>query len=57
MGTFNGTALGIGLFSLAILILCPKIKGIDRIPPSLIAVLLAGAAVKVLDLPVNTIAV
>lgn len=55
MGTFNGTALGIGLFSLAILILCPKIKGIDRIPPSLIAVLLAGAAVKVLDLPVNTI--
>lgn len=55
MNTFNGAALAVGLFSLAILIFCPKIRGIDKIPPSLIAVILAGAAVKLLDLPVNTI--
>lgn len=55
LGTFNGAALAVGLFSLAILILCPKVKGMDRIPPSLIAVILSGAAVKVLGLPVHTI--
>ncbi|MGF7142920.1 SulP family sulfate permease [Anaerotaenia torta] len=53
IGTVNGWALLVGAVSLAILILWPKING--RIPASLIAVLVASAMVKLLDLEVNTI--
>ncbi len=53
MGTINLQALLIGAGSLAILILWPKIN--RRIPASLIAVIAASAAVKLLDLEVNTI--
>lgn len=55
IGTINFMALIIGLISLAILILWPKIKALDKIPPSLIAVIVSAALVKILDLNVNTI--
>ena len=51
--TLNPTALLVGLGSLAILILWPK--KLDKIPASLIAVVAAAAAVKLGNLPVNTI--
>jgi SulP family sulfate permease len=53
LGTLNWQALLIGLFSLAILIIFPKIN--DKIPPSLIAVIAGSILVKVLSLDVNTI--
>ena len=53
IGTVNFAAVGVGLFSLAILIIFPKL--LPRVPASLIAVLAGGCAVAVLDLPVNTI--
>ena len=55
IGTINFMALIIGLISLAILILWPKIKALDKIPPSLIAVIVSAALVKILNLNVNTI--
>ena len=53
IGTVNFAAVGVGLFSLASLIIFPKL--LPRVPASLIAVLAGGCAVAVLDLPVNTI--
>lgn len=53
IGTFNPMALVVGLVALAILIISPKI--FKRIPPSLIAVVITAALVKLLKLPVNTI--
>lgn len=53
IGTMNWMALGVGLFSLAILIVWPMI--FRKIPASLIAVLAASALVKLFALPVNTI--
>ena len=51
--TFNYMALIIGMASLAILILWPKIN--RTIPPSLIAVIVLSAVVKLADLDVATI--
>jgi SulP family sulfate permease len=51
--TINLQAFFIGAFSLAILILWPKIN--RRIPPSLVAVIAASAVVKLLRVDVNTI--
>lgn len=51
--TLNIQALIVGIFSLAILIIWPKLN--DKIPASLIAVLVAAAIVKIFDLQVNTI--
>ena len=53
IGTMNPTALVVGLVALAILIISPKI--FKKVPPSLIAVIITAALVKLLDLPVNTI--
>ena len=53
IGTMNSTALVVGLVALAILIISPKF--FKRVPPSLIAVIVTAALVKILDLPVNTI--
>ena len=53
IGTFNPMALVVGLIALAILIISPKF--FKRVPPSLIAVVVTAALVKLLDLPVNTI--
>ncbi len=55
IGTLNPMALAVGVFSLAILIIWPKFKALDKIPPSLIAVIAASALVKILNLNVNTI--
>lgn len=51
--TWNMQALIIGLVSLAILILMPKL--LKRIPPSLIAVIVSAALVKMFHMNVNTI--
>ncbi len=51
--TVNWTALGLGLGSLAILLLLPRLT--RRIPASIVAVLLATFAVAVFHLPVETI--
>lgn len=53
IGTFNPQALLIGVISLAVLILWPK--KLEKIPASLIAVLLCSAIVKITDMNVNTI--
>lgn len=51
--TLNVTALIIGILALAIQIVFPKINA--RIPPSLVAVLVTAAIVKIAGLQVNTI--
>ena len=51
--TVNPAAMAVGILSLSILLLWPRVS--KRIPASLIAVLLTAAAVGLLDLPVNTI--
>ena len=53
ISTINYEALIIGLVALAILILWPMVNKL--IPPSLIAIIVTAAAVKLLDLNVNTI--
>lgn len=53
IGTINFQALAIGLLSLAILIIWPKVN--RTIPPSLIAVIVASILVKATGLNVNTI--
>ena len=53
MDTFKYKALLIGLLSLAILILWPK--KLEKVPASLIAVLVCSAVVKLSDIDVNTI--
>ncbi|MBE6542620.1 MAG: STAS domain-containing protein [Ruminococcaceae bacterium] len=54
-GTINLQAMLIGLISLAILIFFPKIKYVSKIPPSLIAVIVCAAIVKIFSMDVNTI--
>ena len=56
-GTFNYQAFLVGLLSLAILIFLPMIplKIFKKIPPSLIAVIVCAAVVKLANLNVNTI--
>ena len=53
IGSFNVWAFAVGVGALFILIFWPKVC--KKIPASLIAVVAAAAAVKLLDLPVNTI--
>ncbi len=53
--TINFMALVIGFLALVIQIVWPKIKGLNKIPGSLIAVVVTAALVKCLDLNVNTI--
>lgn len=53
INTVNVSALIIGLVALLILIVWPKVNKI--IPPSLIAIIVTAAAVKLLSLDVNTI--
>lgn len=53
--TLNIQAMLIGILSLSILIICPKIKFISKVPPSLIAVIISAAVVKVFSMDVNTI--
>jgi sulfate permease, SulP family len=51
--SFNGYALGLGLASLAILLLLPRLT--RRVPASIVAVLFCTVAVAVFHLPVETI--
>ena len=53
--TVNLEAVLIGAIALLILIVWPKIKGVNKIPPSLIAVIVCAAIVKIFDMNVNTI--
>ena len=53
IGTINYKALLIGVISLAILIIWPKVN--KKIPASLVAVIVAAAIVKLFDIQVNTI--
>lgn len=53
IGTINGPALGISVLSLAILIFWPRVT--QKLPGSLIAVIVATLIVKIFDLPVETI--
>ena len=55
IGTINLWGVVVGVVSLVILIVWPKLKGVSKIPGSLIAVILGSLAVGLLDLPVNTI--
>ena len=52
-GTVNLWAVVIGLVSLAILILLPRV--LPKVPASLVAVIVCALVVKLLDVPVNTI--
>lgn len=53
IGTMNMAAVLIGIFALAILIIFPKLT--DKLPASLIAIIITTLIVKIADLPVNTI--
>ncbi|MBR3754368.1 MAG: STAS domain-containing protein, partial [Clostridia bacterium] len=53
IGTFNYEAFIIGAVSLAVLIITPKF--IKKIPPSLFAIVISAALVKIFDVNVNTI--
>ena len=51
--TVNPAAVGVGCLALAVLIFWPRVS--QKVPASLIAVVVTAAAVKLLALPVNTI--
>lgn len=53
IGTINWLATGIGLAAIAIMLVWPKVT--DKIPGSLIAIIITTAIVYFADLPVNTI--
>lgn len=55
IGTVNTKAIIIGLVSLAILFIWPRFKYIEKVPASLVAVIVSAVLVKVLNLDVNTI--
>lgn len=57
IGTFNVKAFIVGVAALAILIIWPKFKALDKIPPSLIAVIVSVVMVKFIPAlsDVNTI--
>ena len=55
IGTVNPFAILVGVISLAILIGWPYIKYANKIPASLVAVLIGSLAVGLFDIPVNTI--
>ncbi|MBQ8300970.1 MAG: sulfate permease [Clostridia bacterium] len=52
-GTINISAMLVGLLALAILIIMPKF--VKKVPPSLVAIIVCAAVVKIFDLNVNTI--
>ena len=56
ISTINGYAILVGAVSLAILTVWPKLKYVNKIPASMIAVLVGIAMVSIFKLPVNTIA-
>ncbi len=53
VGTINWLATGIGLVAIVIMLIWPKVT--DKIPGSLIAIIITTAIVYFADLPVNTI--
>lgn len=53
ISTINYSALAVGALALAILIIMPKF--VKKIPPSLVAIVVCAAVVKIFDLNVNTI--
>ena len=53
--TVNWAAAGVGCLALAILCLWPMVEPLQKIPSSLIAVLVTAGTVKLMALPVNTI--
>jgi SulP family sulfate permease len=55
IGTFNWQALLVGAVSLAVLIIWPRFKKLEKIPPSLIAIFVAVFMVKGLHMNVKTI--
>ena len=55
LSTINGYAVLVGVVALAILIVWPKLKYANKIPASMIAVLVGIGMVSIFDLPVNTI--
>lgn len=56
IGTLNPWSLAVGCLALAILLFWPKIPGFfQKVPASLIAVIVTAAAVGLFSLPVNTI--
>ncbi len=55
VSTVNGWAVLVGVISLAILIVWPKLKYVNKVPSSLVAVVLGILVVKLAGLPVNTI--
>lgn len=55
IGTINWQAVLIGVIALTILIVWPKIKYINKIPPSLVAVIISAALVAAFGMKVNTI--
>jgi SulP family sulfate permease len=55
IGTFNAQALLVGVVSLAVLIVWPFFKKLDKIPPSLVAIIVAVCMVKGFHMNVKTI--
>jgi SulP family sulfate permease len=55
IGTFNAQALLVGIVSLAVLIVWPFFKKLDKIPPSLVAIIVAVCMVKGFHMNVKTI--
>ena len=53
--TVNFYALALGICCLVIMVCFPRIKYINKVPPSLVVVVLASAAVALFELPVNTV--
>ena len=53
--TVNGYAILVGAISLLILVVWPKIKYVNKVPASMIAVIVGILCVSVFHLPVNTI--
>ncbi len=55
IGSFNGQALLVGLVALGLLIVCPMIPVVKRVPASLIAVVVSVLMVKLIGMDVKTI--
>ncbi len=55
IATINPWSVTVGLGALAVLIFWPKIKYLNKIPPSLVAIILGIGAVSIFNLNVNTI--
>ncbi len=55
LSTVNGYAILVGAISLLILIVWPKLKYANKIPSSMVAVIIGSLIVSVFHLPVNTI--